>query len=102
MSRELWRQFGEKPRLLSGGKKVELPAPKPVNVDWVKAFQGGEPTSGSFLLAGPISEAVNLAAVSMRLGGRRLLWDSANLKVTNLPEADKYLTREYRKGWEIG
>lgn len=93
---------GEKPRLLSGGKKVELPAPKPVNVDWVKAFQGGEPTSGSFLLAGPISEAVNLAAVSMRLGGRRLLWDSANLKVTNLPEADKYLTREYRKGWEIG
>jgi hypothetical protein len=92
---------GEKPRLLSGEKAGEMPAPKPVNVDWVKAFQGGEPTSGSFLLAGPISEAMNLAAVSLRLGGKRLLWDSAKMKVTNLPEAEKYLTREYRKGWEI-
>ena len=93
--------WGDKPRLLSGEGKGELPAPKPVNVDWVKAFQGGEATSGSFLLAGPISDAFNLGAVSLRLGGKRLLWDSANMKITNRPEAEKYLTREYRKGWEI-
>jgi hypothetical protein len=68
---------------------------------WVQAFQGGEPTYGDFLLAGPISEAFNLGAVSLRLGGRRLLWDRENMKVTNLPEANKYLTREYRKGWEL-
>ena len=92
---------GEKPRLFSGDKKVELPAAQAVNVDWIKAFQGGEPTSGSFLLAGPISEAFNLAAISLRLGGKRLLWDSANLKITNHPEAEKYLTREYRAGWEV-
>jgi hypothetical protein len=23
------------------------------------------------------------------------------MKVTNLPEANKYLVREYRKGWEL-
>ena len=92
---------GEKPRLLSGEKKGEMPAAKHTNVDWVKAFKGGEPTSGNFLLAGPISEAVNLGAISLRLGGKRLVWDSANMKITNLPEAEKYLTREYRKGWEI-
>jgi hypothetical protein len=92
---------GEKPRVLSGEKPGALPAPKPVNTDWVKAFRGGEATSGSFLHAGPLSEAVNLAAVSMRLGGKRLLWDAANMKITNRPEAEKYLTREYRKGWEI-
>jgi hypothetical protein len=92
---------GEKPRVLSGETSAQLPAAKAVNTDWVKAFMGGEATSGSFLHAGPISEAVNLAAVSMRLGGKRLLWDSAHQKITNRPEAEKYLTREYRKGWEI-
>jgi hypothetical protein len=68
---------------------------------WVKAFQGGAPTYGDFLLAGPISEAFNLGAVSLRLGGRRLLWDRENMKVTNVPEANRYLTREYRPGWEL-
>ena len=63
---------------------------------WVHWF-----VSGNFLLAGPISEAMNLGAISLRLGGKRLLWDSANMRITNLPEAEKYLTREYRKGWEI-
>ena len=50
---------------------------------------------------GPICDAVNLAAISLRLGGRRLLWDAAAAKITNIPEANKFLTREYRPGWEI-
>ena len=68
---------------------------------WVAAFKGGKPTYGDFLLAGPISEAFNLGAVSLRLGGRRLLFDAASMKVTNLPEANKHLVRAYRKGWEL-
>jgi len=92
---------GENPRFLSGEKPSAMPAAVPAKADWVKAFKGGEPTSGSFLLAGPISEAFNLAAISLRLGGKRLLWDSVNMKITNLPTAEKYLTREYRKGWEL-
>jgi hypothetical protein len=35
------------------------------------------------------------------MGGRRLLWDCQSMKITNVPEANKYLTREYRKGWEL-
>ena len=93
--------LGEHPRVLSGDTRVPLPAPAPVNLDWVKAFQGGAPTYGDFLHAGPITEAFNLAAVSLRLGGKRLLWDSAKLAVTNRPEAAPYLTRAYRPGWEI-
>jgi len=93
--------WGDKPRLLSGEKIGDWPAPSPTNGDWVKAFRGGEATCGDFARMSPISEAFNLAAVSLRLGGKRLLWDSANTKITNLPDAEKYLTREYRKGWEI-
>ena len=68
---------------------------------WVAAVRGGKPTYGDFLLAGPISDAFNLGAVSLRMGGRRLLFDSANVKVTNAPEANQYLGREYRRGWEL-
>jgi hypothetical protein len=68
---------------------------------WVTACKGGKPTHGDFLLAGPISDAFNLGAVSLRLGGRRLLFDAAAMKVTNVPEANKYLVREYRNGWEL-
>ena len=93
--------WGDKPRLLSGDKVENWPAPSPTNGDWVKAFRGGEPTCGDFTRMGSISEAFNLAAVSLRLGGKRLLWDAASAKITNLPEAERYLTREYRKGWEI-
>jgi hypothetical protein len=32
--------------------------------------------------------------------GKRLLWDAENMKITNLAEANKYLARDYRKGWE--
>jgi hypothetical protein len=68
---------------------------------WVAAFKGGKLTYGNFLLGGPISDAFNLGAVSLRLGGRRLLFDAASMRVTNLPEANKHLVREYRSGWEL-
>jgi Oxidoreductase family, C-terminal alpha/beta domain/Oxidoreductase family, NAD-binding Rossmann fold len=71
------------------------------NGAWINAFKGGERTYGDFLLAGPISEAFNLGAISLRLGGKRLRWDAANRKISNLSGADKYLVREYRKGWEL-
>lgn len=90
------------------GKSGSAPAPTESgrgrggrDASWLKAFKGGGPTYGDFLLAGPISEAFNLGAISLRLGGKRLLWDAAQAKITNLPGANKFLTREYRKGWEL-
>jgi hypothetical protein len=95
--REYWDAKGVKPpqprERERGGRRTPV---------WLNAFQGGEPTKGNFLLAGPISEAFNLGAISLRLGGKKLAWDSAQGKITNVPEANQYLTREYRKGWELG
>jgi predicted dehydrogenase len=68
---------------------------------WVAAARGGKPTYGDFRLAGSISDAFNLGAVSLRLGGKRLLFDAAAARVTNAPDANRYLTREYRRGWEL-
>jgi len=67
---------------------------------WVKAIKGGPQPPSSFLNAGPISEAVCLYAVALRTG-RKVLFDSESMKITNIPDANKYLVREYRKGWEL-
>jgi len=67
---------------------------------WVDAVRNGSKTYGDFLMAQPISEAFNLVAISYRMGGKRLLWDSAAGKITNNEEANKYLGREYRLGWK--
>ena len=71
------------------------------NAAWIAAFKGGPTSFGDFTLAGPICDAMNLASISLRLGGRRLLFDSAKAKITNISQANRYLTREYRPGWEL-
>ncbi|MDB6038170.1 MAG: oxidoreductase domain protein [Verrucomicrobiales bacterium] len=71
------------------------------NAAWIASFKGGPASYGDFQLARPITDAVNLASISLRLGGRRLLWDSGTAQITNLPEANKFLTREYRTGWKV-
>lgn len=75
--------------------------PSGFNAAWITAFKGGPRSYGDFTLAGPITDAMNLASISLRLGGKRLLWDAAKAKIANVPEANKYLTREYRPGWEL-
>ncbi len=49
----------------------------------------------------PLTEAVLLGTVWVRMGGQKLLWNSADLKVMNLPEANEYLHYEYREGWTL-
>jgi len=78
----------------TGGDRVQ-----PGVLKWVEACRGGAPSPGSFLNAWPISEAVNLYAVALRTG-HKLQYDAESMKITNVPGANKYLSREYRKGWE--
>jgi hypothetical protein len=68
---------------------------------WMAACRGGKQSPGCFLNAGPISEAMNLYAVALRTR-RRLKYDAEAVKITNVPEANQCLAREYRKGWEPG
>ncbi len=99
---------GEKPRLIpeSRNKDYERPPktlPRSVghHKEWLLACRTGSPTRSNFDFAGPLTEAVLLGMVCVRNGGDKLYWDSANLKVTNDPDANRYLHYEYRKGWEL-
>jgi hypothetical protein len=43
-----------------------------------------------------------LGIVALRTGqGRKILYDGQNMRVTNVSDADQYLTREYRPGWSV-
>ena len=54
----------------------------------------------NFEKAGPATEVVLLGQVAMR-AGTEIMWDAKNMKVTNNKSANQYITKEYRKGWEI-
>ena len=75
--------------------------------EWIEACKGGNPGGSRFEFAGPLTEAVLLGNVALRvqlrekLTKQKLLWDSANLRVTNIPEANEFIRREYRDGWKL-
>ena len=66
---------------------------------FMDAIKAGNQCPGSFTEAGPITEAINLYAVALK-SGKTLKYDAANRSITNVVEANKYLSREYRKGWD--
>jgi hypothetical protein len=67
---------------------------------FINACKTGKQYPGNFSEAEHITEAINLYAVSLR-AGRTLKYDAANMKITNVPEANKWLDREYRTGWDL-
>jgi predicted dehydrogenase len=69
--------------------------------EWNLACRGGEKTVCNFDYAGPMTETVLLGTLSLYAPGKRLEWDSANLRVKNAPELDRFINPEYRKGWTL-
>lgn len=71
-------------------------------VNWARACKGmGSPTS-PFAYAARLTEIMLLGLVALRAGqGRKILYDARNMRVVNVPEANRFLTREYREGWEV-
>ena len=99
---------GNSPRLIPEAKmKAYKRPPKTLprsighHKEWIQACKTGSSTCSNFDFAGPLTEAVLLGTVSVRMGGRKLIWDSSNLKVTNVPEANEYLHYQYRDGWAL-
>ena len=89
---------------------------------WVNACKNGTPTNSSFDYAGPFTEMVLIGNLAIRAheykvlkpgkkpgdwdpyafpGRTSLFWDSKNIKITNFDEANRFVKRAYRKGWEI-
>jgi hypothetical protein len=70
------------------------------HAEWIKACKDGSPTTCNFDYSGALTESVLLGNVAYR-SGQRLDWDAETMKATNCPEADKYIRKQYRQGWEV-
>jgi predicted dehydrogenase len=70
------------------------------HAEWIHACKTGAPTTCHFGYSGPLTEANHLGNVAYR-AGKRIEWDPKNLAISNAPEAEQFLGREYRKGWEL-
>ncbi len=68
--------------------------------EWIKACREGSPTTCNFDYSGALTESVLLGSVAYRVG-KPIDWDGENLQVTNSPEADQYIRKQYRAGWEV-
>jgi predicted dehydrogenase len=81
---------------------VDVPVVPSVDhyVQWADACRGESQTTSHFSYSGPLTEAVLVGTIALRLPGQRLQWDSANLRFPHSSEAQKLVTKPYRKGWE--
>lgn len=121
--------YGANPRLLPLKDNQLLNIPETIErvpnedhyLQWVNACiagYGNGKTSSPFEYAAPFTESIligNLALRSWMLrdnpsgkrtidkynGRKKLLWDAANMKVTNYDLANQYVKRDYRDGWSL-
>ena len=75
--------------------------------EWIIACKGGVPAGSNFDWAGPLTEVVLMGNVALRmelkeqLNSQKLLWDAREKRFSNLPEANNFLHKTYRKGWAL-
>jgi predicted dehydrogenase len=96
-------------RIIPESKMKEMPRP-PKSIpritgtheqDWFNACKGGPAACSNFEYAGPLTEVVLLGSVAVRMPGKMLEWDGPNMKITNVPEANEIIGRQYRAGWSL-
>jgi predicted dehydrogenase len=94
-------------KLLPEDRFIGLAPPRPFipdsighHAEWIHACKTGSPTTCHFGYSGPLTEAALLGNVAFRVG-KKIEWDSANLRAKGCPEAEEFIQHHYREGWKI-
>jgi predicted dehydrogenase len=106
---EGWILFphGTAPRLIMKDPSAAKPAkpklpPCPSHYhEFLDACVEGKRSSADFSRVAPMVEAVLLGNVAERVPDTLLSWDAATMTIPNVPAANRFLRRAYRKGWEL-
>jgi len=102
--------YGSKPRLFPDALMQQTAAvpqtmpriEKSHELNWVSACKGQATASSPLEYAARLTEVMLLGIVALRTGqGKKILYDAEHMQITNAPEANQYLTREYRAGWSV-
>jgi hypothetical protein len=101
----LYSPYIARPVVLAEGRVRNYTFPRPEGknhyLEFVEACRGNGQTSTSFDYSGPLTEAVLLGCLSTRFPRQTLEWDAAQLRVTNVAEANTFVRRRFRAGWEV-
>jgi predicted dehydrogenase len=101
------RTYGAHPRLLPQSLEDSVGTPpqklsrienESHEMNWVDAAKGKTESSCPFSYASKLTETMLLGVVSLRCG-KKITYDATNMRVTNVAEANQYLSRDYRQGW---
>lgn len=86
----------------AGFKRPEPFIPKSLghHAEWIHACKTGAPTTCNFEYAGWLTEANHLGNVAHR-AGTKLNWDPTRMVATNASDAERFIRRDYRKGWTL-
>jgi predicted dehydrogenase len=103
--------YGEKPVLIGEGtderaKKIPISLPRIQGGigghenNWIRAIRGEEKISCPFEYATRLNETMNLGVVALQ-ADHFIEYDATKMAVTNIADANRYLRRQYRPGWEL-
>ena len=104
--------YGKSPRLIPETKMKAfkmppktLPRSPGIMEEWVAAIKSGNgaTTGSNFDYSAKLTETMLLGNVAMRMAGKNtiLQYDAEKMSFPNLPEADEFLSKEYRPGWSL-
>lgn len=100
----LYSPYVADPILLPADKFASYDRPKPDGdnhyLQFVEACRGNAQTSAPFSYAGPLTEMVLLGCLATRFPEKPLAWNAESLKITNLEDANHFVRRDYREGFE--
>jgi predicted dehydrogenase len=68
--------------------------------EWLEMAKGGRPAYSNFDIAATLTEVMLLGNVAI-VAGKKIEYDGNEMKIPNLPEAERLLRREYRRGWTL-
>ncbi len=102
--------YGNSPRLLPESKMKEYKKPEKtiprspgIMQEWIKAIKEGKQSTTRWEYSSKLVETMMLGNVAVRVQDKNTIleWDGEIGEITNLPEANEFLGRRYRKGWEL-
>ncbi|MEO6435165.1 MAG: Gfo/Idh/MocA family oxidoreductase [Tepidisphaeraceae bacterium] len=104
----MFAPYTQMPSLIDGEKHTSFKAPTTTLAssighfqEFVLAAKGGPRAGSNFDYAGPLTETVLLGNLAVR-SGKKIEWDARSMTCRNVPDANQYVRREYRKGWSLG
>jgi predicted dehydrogenase len=103
--------IGSDARIIPEDKHKETPPPPktldrahggPIEDLFYAMKNGGKPCSNFIDSAGPLTAFALTGHLAMFAGvGKKLEWDVEKMQCINMPEINRCVRREYRRGWEV-